>query len=137
MSDRLRNNLTKYGSCILVGLLLGYGYLSGYDFFALSKVDQYRLLSDAFMLPGFFMIAVGLLIFLGNEGAFNGIGFVMKRVGSFLLPFLQKEKGESYAEYTERKSSKPTVGYGFLFICGCGFLAVCAVFLMLYSQIHG
>ena len=137
MSDRLRNNLIKYGSCVAVGLLAGYGYLSGHGFFDQPLVDKYRLLSDAFMLPGFLMVAFGLLIFLANEGSFHGIGFVMKRVGSFLLPFLLKEKSETYREYVERKTAKPTQGYGFLFICGCAFLAVAAVFLVLYSQIHG
>ena len=137
MSDRLRNNLIKYGSCVATGLLVGYGYISGHGFFDQPLVDKYRLLSDAFMLPGFLMVAFGLLIFLANEGSFHGIGFVMKRVGSFLLPFLLKEKSETYAEYVQRKTDKPTQGYGFLFICGCAFLAVAAVFLVLYSQIHG
>ena len=137
MSEKLRNNLIKYGSCVAAGLLAGYGYLAGYDFFNQALVDQYRLLSDAFMLPGFLMVAVGLLIFLGNEGSFKGIGFITQKVVGFLIPFMYKQKGESYREYVERTSSKPTKGYGFLFFCGCGFLAVSAVFLILYSQIHG
>lgn len=137
MSDRVRKNLIKYGSCLAAGLLFAVFYLSGKDFLNLPLVDQYRLLSDAFMVPGFFMVAGGLLIFLGNEGTFNGIGFVMKRVGNFLLPFLLKDKGETYAEYVERKSGKPTAGYGFLFFCGAGLLILSFVFAMLYSQVHG
>ena len=137
MSDRLRNNLIKYGSCAAVGLLAGYGYLSGHDLFNLPLVDQYRLLSDAFMIPGFLMVAFGLLIYLANEGAFLGIGFIGQKAVGFLIPFLYKQKGETYREYVERKTGKPTKGYGFLLICGCVFLAVSAVFLVLYSQIHG
>ena len=137
MSEQARNNLIKYGSCLATGLLVAYGYLSGCDFFKLEQVDQYRLLSDAFMIPGFFMVAIGLIIFLSNEGAFHGIGFVLGKTVSFLLPFLHKQRDEKYAEYVERKSSKPTVGYSFLFICGCLFLAVSIVFVMLYNQVHG
>lgn len=137
MSDRLRNNLIKYGGCIAAGLLAGYAYLNGHDFFGQPLLDQYRLLSDAFMLPGFFMVAVGLLIFLSNEGAFHGVGFVLKRVGTFLLPFLLKDKAETYAEYVERKREKATKGYGFLLICGVVFLAVAAAFAVLYSQTYG
>ena len=137
MSDRLRKNLTKYVSAVACGLIAGYGYLSGNDFLNQALVDQYRLLSDAFMLPGFLMVAFGLLIFLGNEGSFRGIGFVMQKVVGFLLPFMYKQKGENYGEYVERTSKNPTKGYGFLFVCGCVFLAVSAVFLVLYSQIHG
>ena len=137
MSDRLRNNLIKYGAAVATGLLAGYGYLAGHDFFSQALVDKYRLLSDAFMIPGFLMVAFGLLIYLANEGAFNGIGFIAQKAVGLLIPFLYKQKGETYREYVERKSSKPTQGYGFLFFCGCAFLAVSAVFLVLYSQIHG
>ncbi len=137
MSDRLRKNLIKYGSCVAAGLLAGYGYLAGKDLFNQALVDQYRLLSDAFMLPGFLMVAFGLLIFLANEGSFTGISFIAQKAVGLLIPFLYKQKGETYREYVERKTAKRTQGYGFLFICGCGFLAVAAVFLVLYSQIHG
>ena len=136
MSERLRNNLIKYGSCVAAGLLAGVAYLSGKDFFNQALVDQYRLLSDAFMLPGFFMTAIGLLIFLGNEGSFKGVGFIAQKAVGFLIPFLYKQKGETYAEYVERKKGKPTSGYGFLFVCGVAFLAAAAVFVILYSQIH-
>ena len=137
MSDRLRKNLIKYGSCVAAGLLTGYAYLAGHDFFNQALVDQYRLLSDAFMLPGFLMVAFGLLIFLANEGSFTGIGFIAQKAVGLLIPFLYKQKGETYREYVERKTAKRTQGYGFLFFCGCGFLIVSAVFLVLYSQIHG
>ena len=137
MSQRVRNNLIKYGSCLAAGLAYAVFHLSGRDFFNLPLVDQYRLLSDACMVPGFFMVAFGLLIFLGNEGSFRGVGYVLQRTVTFLLPFLYKQKGESYAEYVERKTAKPTQGYGFLFFCGVGFLAVSFVFVMLYNQVHG
>lgn len=138
MNDRLSKNLIKYGACIALGLLAGYGYLAGNDFWGQALlVEKYRLLSDAFMVPGFLMVAFGLLIFLGNEGSFLGIGFVAQKAGSFLIPFLYKQKGETYKEYVERKTGKPIQGYGFLFFCGCGFLVVAAVFLVLYRQIHG
>ena len=137
MSQRVRNNLIKYGSCLAAGLAYAVFHLSGRDFFNLPLVDQYRLLSDACMVPGFFMVAFGLLIFLGNKGSFRGVGYVLQRTVTFLLPFLYKQKGESYAEYVERKSGKPTQGYGFLFFCGVGFLAVSFVFVMLYNQVHG
>ena len=137
MSDRLRNNLIKYGSCVATGLLVGYGYISGHGFFDQPLVDKYRLLSDAFMLPGFLMVAFGLLIFLANEGSFTGIGFIAQKAVGFLIPFLYKKKGETYREYVERKTAKPTQGYGFLVIYACAFLAVAAVFQVLYSQIHG
>ena len=54
-----------------------------------------------------------------------------------LLPFLLKDKAETYAEYVERKREKATKGYGFLLICGVVFLAVAAAFAVLYSQTYG
>lgn len=137
MSQRLRNNLIKYSSCVAAGLLVGYFYLSGHGFFDQPLVDKYRLLSDAFMLPGFLMVAFGLLIFLANEGSFTGISFIAQKAVGLLIPFLYKQKGETYREYVERKTAKRTQGYGFLFVCGCVFLAVSVVFVVLYSQIHG
>ena len=137
MSDRLRNNLIKYSSCVVAGLLGGYFYLSDKNLFSQPLVEQYRLLSDAFMLPGFLMVAIGLLIFLGNEGTFRGVSFIMQKAVGLLLPFMYKQKGESYREYVERKTNNPTKGYSFMFVCGGVFLAVSAVFLVLYTQIHG
>ena len=44
MSDRLRKNLIKYGSCVAAGLLGGYGYLSDKNLFGQALVDQVLLL---------------------------------------------------------------------------------------------
>lgn len=137
MRENWGKRLIRYAVAILAGLLLGLLYLWDKQLLEQPLVDQYRLLSDAAMLPGVLMLFSGLMIFLSNEGSFDGVSFVLGKAVRFLLPFMGLQKGETYGEYVQRKREKQIRGYGFLFFCGIGFLAVSILFVLLYNQIHG
>ena len=77
MSERLRNNLIKYGITGAVCLIYAAVHCFSRDVETMVPVDLYRTVSDSFMVPGMVCVFSGLVTWLSNEGAFNGIGYVM------------------------------------------------------------
>ena len=106
MSDKRVVTAIKYASAVACGLLVGGVYLFSNDFFGQDLRNMYRLLSDAFMLPGFLMVCLGLMIWLSNEGAWHGVAFVLTRAVKFLIPFGRGAKDENYGEFVARQSKK-------------------------------
>ena len=132
MSDKRVVTAIKYASAVAIGLVFGAVYLFNNDFFGQDLRNMYRLLSDAFMLPGFLMVAGGLMIWMSNEGAWHGVAFVVTRAVKFLLPFGRGTKDENYGEYVARQSKKRVDGYSFVIVTGVIFLAVAALFMYLF-----
>lgn len=135
MSKNVKANLMKYGITIGVGLMLAYTYVALKDFETLELVGKYRVLCDAFTIPGVLLLMSGLLVTVANEGALDGVGYILSQGLSMLIP--GKGAGtERYADYVERKRNNRTKGYGFLYICAILFLAVTAVFMILFYSVY-
>ncbi len=135
MSKNVKANLIKYGISIGVGLLIAYTYVALRDFDALGLADKYRTLCDAFTIPGVLLLIGGLLVTVSNEGALDGVGYILSQGLSMLIP--GKGPGtERYAEYVERKSKNRIKGYGFLYISAILFLAATAVFMILFYSVY-
>ncbi len=127
-------NLLKYGItvtlCLVVSVLVAWNR----GLFTATKLDDiYRILSDAFYLPGILLVLFGLLMWLAGEGALMGIGYVMKSLVRLIIPFRQHE---TYAEYVAKKAEKEKVKFGFLLIVGLAFFLVGVVFLILHMQVN-
>lgn len=134
MSRKLRNNLLKYGIGILIGLLTVAAYLGNNPLDGQNTMQTYRILSDAFAVPGLLAILGGALMWVSANGALDGISYVLKYVVTRFNPFKRDPVG-SYRDYVAEKDQKRTKGYGFLFLIGLLFLAVSVVFLYLYSNV--
>ena len=131
MSKSLKSGLLKYGICITICLLIAIFLLSGSDFFNLELQEKYRVLCDAFSVPGMLCLFGGLLVWVGNEGAFDGIGYVLSYAFHAVLPG-NLNKRESYKEYLERKKDDRTTGYGFVFVVGIIFMVLSLLFLGMF-----
>lgn len=134
MSKRMKSNLIKYGISGGICLLLAVAYVISADFLNLELKDQYRILCDAFAIPGMLCIFGGLLVWLGNEGAFDGIGYVLSYAFRAFLPGTRMNKRESYKDYLERKRGKRTTGYSFVFVVGLVCMTISFVFLALFHM---
>ena len=133
--SRWQKNLLKYGVTSVVGLLLVRLYFlmnldSMSDFAAVQTVEKYRMLCDAFTVPGIVILMVGFLVSLSNGGAFNGVGYVVSFAVRSLIPGMGGH--EKYNEYLERKNGKRVTGYGFLYVVGGVFLGIALIFIALY-----
>ena len=135
MSDKQKTTLLKYGISLLVGLAMAAFILYDRDLLQLPLVDQYRILCDAFTVPGILMILSGALLWVSGEGALDGIGYVFSYAFHALLPG-SEHKGERYSDYKERKHKGKPSGYGFLFLVGLVFMAVALVFYGLFYTVY-
>ena len=136
MSERLRNNLLKYG--ISFGVCLAFAALHCYSkgIATMELADVYRTLSDAFSVPGILCGFSGALAWLSQEGALDGIGYVTQYAVKSLLFFARRGAMETYKEYVERRREKKKVSYGFLFVTGAVCLLVGTVFTALFYQMY-
>ncbi len=114
--------------CMGIGLLLiilrNYGYAN-----AETEAEKYRILCDAFTIPGFTLMLCAGLVAVYNRGAFTGVTYGLRRTRDILLPFLHTEYMK-YGEYKQRKEKKKIKHYSFLFFSGL-LLALPAVYFMI------
>ena len=142
MSDKQRTvgNIVKYGISAGLALLLAYAFVSFRveelsDLARLSEVELYRILCDAFTVPGLLFLMAGLLMTVSNAGALDGVGYVVSNAVKMLIPG-KAAKMERYKEYLDRKRENRPKGYGFLYVVGGATMAVAMVFLLLFYQVY-
>ena len=98
--------------------------------------EKYRILADAFTIPGVCLVMLSLLVWASSEGAFDFLGYAASRVGDMLLPAHGlASKHETYYQYVERKRGKRAKGFWFLLFVGLAFIAVAVVFVILYETV--
>ena len=123
--------LKKYLITIGVGLLMAFGIAYSKNIFGQTEpMKIFHILTDSFFVPAVLIMGVGALIFVSNEGAFDGITFA---VTSFVDIFRKNKKNKyhTYYDYKESKANRNT-GFGFLLISGLGFMVITSVMLWLY-----
>lgn len=136
MSERLRNNLIKYGISGALCLAYAAGHCFSRNVAEMSAVDLYRTIGDGFTVPGLLCVFAGLMVWLSNEGAFHGVGYILKITVQSLIFFGRRGPVEKYGDYVESQQKKKTRGFGFLFVVGAVCLAVAGVFVVLYYRVY-
>lgn len=124
------STVIRYAAAIAVWLCFAVWYLLSNGVLDAALKDVYRLVSDAFGVPGLLYLFAGLLIYLSNEGAFDGISYVLQYAFKALIPGTQKM--ENYGTYRERSREKRITGYGFLLIIGGVLQALSLLFTWLF-----
>lgn len=133
MSDGRKKALTKYIGATLVGGAITILYISLRDFSLQPLVEKYRILCDAFTIPGALMVLLASLISVSNEGVLDGVSYCASQAAKMLT--FRGASLERYGDFLEHRRGKRAKGYGFLYIVGLAFLAVAAVFLCLFYSI--
>ena len=125
--------LVKYIITLVVGLGFAAWIAFSRDILEQTQlVNIYHILCDSFFVVGFLITAIGLLIFVSNEGAFDPIVYGMR---SFINIFKKREKRkmETYYDFRTARSAHK-FSFLFLVICGVVLLAVSGVMYALYSK---
>ena len=136
MNNNIRNIIIKYAVTIGIGAGLSFLCLWLNDYSQVTElVEKYRLLTDAFSIPGIIFIMVGCLVFVSTDGFFDMITFGLSKAKSMLIPF-SKKSDETYYDYKQRKAKNRLTGYSFLFFTGLAFLLVAIVFLILFFRVY-
>lgn len=139
MISPLKKNLIKYGISVPLALGLAFFYIYvRVDFAnpgATPLLEWYRIVCDAFTIPGLILLMLGCLMSLSNIGAMDGLGYVVSIAVKMLLPG-GGLKMERYKEYLDRRRANRVRGYGFLYIVGAGCMAVSLIFMALFYRIY-
>ena len=134
-----KKNLIKYGVSVSLSLLLAFFYVYvRVDFAdpgATALVEWYRIICDAFTIPGLILLMLGCLMSLSNTGAMDGLGYVVSIALKMLIPG-GGLKMERYKEYLERRRANRVRGYGFLYLVGAGCMMVSLVFMALFYSVY-
>lgn len=97
-------------------------------------VEVYRVLCDAFTVPGLLMLMFALLMSVSNEGALDGVGYVALNALKMLIPG-GALKMENYKEYLERRRANRVKNYVTLYLTAAICLAISAIFLILFYTV--
>ena len=139
MSSALKKNLLKYGISVAAGLLLSFIYIYPRvdisNLASVEKVELYLVFCDGFFVPGILILMFGFLMSVSNQGAMDGVTYVLVHAARMLIPG-GALKSERYKEYVERKRANRVKGYGFLYVVALVFLAVSGVFMALFYSVY-
>lgn len=105
MKEETKVALRNYGICVGIEVLIGFLVIWSKGFFTESAAVNLQILADAFFVAGILMSLFAGLIFVSNEGALIGIGFVLRNVVLTFIP-MGRMKHEKYADYRARKISE-------------------------------
>ena len=140
MRNSQKGKLIPYVLCTAFVLGLAALYIGLREFTGQPLVEQYRMLCDAFTIPGLILILLGCLIWASDLGGFYGIGYVFNYARRSILQFVVPNslaETENYFDYVQRKKAEGHVtGYGFLFITGGISMVISLVFLFLFYQVY-
>ena len=100
----------------------------------MELVQQYRVLCDAFSIPGMMMVLFAMLFTLNNLGALDTIAYLMSYLPRAIAPAAFGEP-EKLLDFVERRRGKRTKGYGFLYIVGFFFLAFAIYYLVMFYRV--
>ncbi len=137
LENNSKSKLLKYGITFAVAAVIAVIIMWAKGLFtATAKADVYRILCDAFFVPGIMYVLLGLLFFVAGAGSFDGFNYALKM--AFLrFTFSKNKKRVTYAEYKESKDEKRKDGFSilFLFLIGLIFVVVSIIMLILYYRV--
>lgn len=125
--------LLKYGITFVIGAFMAWATieLHGYSE-AASALERYRILADAFTIPGVVLMLCYVLVAVANEGAFLGISYALSYTVKMLIPGAGKNH-ERFGDYAARKTERGKIrGFGFLFFVGAAYFVVALIFIALF-----
>ena len=102
MKQKNKALLIKYLVCFGVASLIAVTIFAMEGFFTDNVAVNIQILSDGFSISGVLLLAFTGMMFISGEGAFIGIGFVLKTVVQTFIPF-GRNRHEFYKDYRERK----------------------------------
>lgn len=125
--------LLKYGITSIVGALMAWATIELHGYAdAATALERYRILADAFTIPGVVLMLCYVLVAVANEGAFEGISYALSYAVTMLIPGANK-KHERYGDYVARKRERGGIrGFGFLFFVGAAYFVVALIFIALF-----
>ena len=131
--EKIKKILIKYGISIGVGAALVLLFLDLNGFYAAEVLtDKYKLIADAFTIPGVIFVMVAALVWVSTTGFFDMLSYGLGKAVRSLIPGGAAKKSESFFDYKTSKEGKRFSGYSFILFTGILFLVIGVVFTALF-----
>lgn len=132
----MKKKLLAYGISFLIGAAIALLVMGLRGIFTETEPREImRLLSDAFFVPGVVLAGVGLLVFATNGGVFDMLVYSVILFFNLFRRNVQDRKYRDFYEYREAKKDRKRRSLAFLLIVGLLYIALAALFLILYGQL--
>ena len=133
MKQEKKSILIKYLIYFCVASLITVLVFWRYGFFSENVAANIQILGDGFSVAGFLLLAFAGMMFISDQGALIGIGFVLRSVAQIFIPMGRKTH-EFYGKYRERVlAEKKTKGSNpCAFFVGLFFLVVGIIFNVIF-----
>lgn len=110
---------------ILMGIIV-FAAVGGFKFENTKEII--RDICDAFAIPGFLLLAFGVLIFISNDGGFSMLSYGVKRI---FYVFKKDAKLDDFYEYKKKRVENPSP-FKHLLIVGGIFFLIGMIFLIIF-----
>lgn len=129
----LQYSITAVSATLVVFLML---YVQGF-WLTFELEEKYKILADAFTVPGVLLMMVAGLIWISSEGFFDGLTYAVRQFSGMLIPAIGKKyKHLTYYDYKTQRQNKRLYGYLFLFVVGLLFTVIAIVFVILFNSVY-
>ena len=105
MEQETKKTLRNFGICVGVEVLIGFCVVWAKGFFTESAAVNLQIVADAFFVAGILMSLFAALIFVSSQGAFIGVGFIMRNVVLTFIP-MGRLRHEKFIDYRARKMNQ-------------------------------
>ena len=122
---------------ITVGVLAALTLLCAWPFNGYTASDVKDLVGDwssAFSVPGIVCMGVGLLIWCGNEGAFDMLSYGVQSLFRLFRKDVRDRKYGGYYEYQQARKNKKKP-FLYMVIVGGAYTLVGVVLIIIYTQL--
>ena len=135
MSKSLKVKILRCLSAAAIAAAVAWWYADSRWEADMDLVLRYRVLCDAFTIPGAMMVLTALLMSLNNLGALDTIMYLMSYLPRMIAPgaFGEPEKLLDFVEHRREKRGK---GFGFLYIVGFIFLGIAVYYLVKFYSVY-
>ena len=132
MSESLSNFLKKYLGIILFSCVFTVVHIVTHDGGFAEGADKLKIISDGFAIPGLLVTSYGLLNWVYDKGALDGILYGLNTVWLAVIPG-GRGKMESYGDFVEKKNSTRNSNFLPFIIVGATFIVLAVLFTLLYN----
>lgn len=133
MKQNNKVKLAKLAVCFAIEVLIAFFVIWSKGFFTESAAVNLQILADAFFVSGILMTLFAGLIFVSDEGALIGIGYIMRYVVLTFIP-MGRTKHERYIDYRARKlENAQKREKSSMLIAGLFFLVIGVVLTIIWS----
>ena len=124
MKKETKELIIKYLTSLIIASAIALVVFCIEGFFTSNLEKNLQILSDGFSVSGFLLVAFAGVVYISGEGAFIGIGFILRNVILTFVP-MGRSKQELYADYRERKlAERKMQNEPAVFFVGLVFLAI-------------